>query len=118
MKDLKGHIYYVGPVNKVNQVLNKQEVQSITSLKYLIEKGVDILLASDMLSSAYNNAYDTAILVSGDGDFAYVIENIKLLKKRVQVSYFPKRKCWHLRQISDKFISLDKNFFEFLKIPK
>ncbi len=32
-------------------------------------KGDDIHLATDMLSMAYENVYDKAILVSGDGDF-------------------------------------------------
>ncbi|MBU4149805.1 MAG: NYN domain-containing protein, partial [Candidatus Omnitrophica bacterium] len=33
-----------------------------------VEKGVDIDLATDMLRLAYNNAYDTAIIVTADGD--------------------------------------------------
>lgn len=40
------------------------------------EKGTDVFLAIDMLNLAYKNSYDTAILVSGDGDFVEVIESI------------------------------------------
>jgi len=118
LEDLKGHIYFVGPVDKVNKILKKDEAKSITNLRYLVEKGVDIMIATDMLSFAYNNIYDTGVLVSGDGDFAYVVEKIKLLRKRMEVAFFPERKCWHLRQVSDKFISLDNNFFVFLNDDK
>ncbi|MBS7648435.1 NYN domain-containing protein [Candidatus Bathyarchaeota archaeon] len=33
------------------------------------QKGVDILMAIDMLSKAYENQYDITILLAGDGDF-------------------------------------------------
>jgi uncharacterized LabA/DUF88 family protein len=36
-----------------------------------VEKGIDIMLATDLLYFAWNAFYDVAILVSGDGDFAF-----------------------------------------------
>lgn len=95
----------------MNEILKKDESKAITHFKYLVEKGVDISIATDMLSLAYDNIYDTGVLVSGDGDFAYVIKKIKLLGKKMEVAFFPKRRCWHLRQVSDKFIPLERNFF-------
>lgn len=55
---------------------------------YVEEKGVDVKLAVDMLQLAYSDVYDTAILVSGDGDFAYVVEAVKNCGKHVEVAYF------------------------------
>ena len=46
-------------------------------------KGDDIHLATDMLSLAYENSFDTAILVSGDGDFVPVIRKVQKFGKRV-----------------------------------
>lgn len=35
-----------------------------------VEKGIDVAISVDMLSMAVKNVYDTAILVSCDGDYA------------------------------------------------
>ena len=53
-----------------------------------IEKKVDIKIAIDIVSFAYENAYDRAVLVSGDGDFVPVIKKIKGLDKNVEVWAF------------------------------
>ena len=53
-----------------------------------IEKKVDIKIAIDMISLAYENSYDTAILVSGDGDFIPIVKKIKELGKNVEVWAF------------------------------
>lgn len=61
-----------------------------------------------MLKLAFNNVYDTAILVSADADFAPVIEAVKELGKHVENAAFEKRKSWELHKASDLFISLNK----------
>ncbi len=53
-----------------------------------IEKKVDINIAIDIISLAYENAYDTAVLVSGDGDFVPVVKKVKKLDKNVEVWAF------------------------------
>jgi uncharacterized LabA/DUF88 family protein len=86
-----------------------------------IEKGVDILLATDMLSLAYRNAYDTAILVSGDSDYIPVVEMVQQLGKRVENASFKKTSSYELRKVCDDFILLDKyldKFTEPLNKPK
>ncbi|WP_029551717.1 NYN domain-containing protein [Thermocrinis jamiesonii] len=72
-----------------------------------IEKEVDIMLATDMLSLAYKNVYDTAILVSGDSDFSYTVEEIQSLGKRVENASFKKTSSHILRKVCDRFILLD-----------
>lgn len=74
----------------------------------VVEKGVDVKLAVDMFRLAHNNAYDTAILVSGDGDFADAIEVIKDLGKHVENAFCKTGSSYHLRQVCDKFILVDK----------
>jgi len=56
--------------------------------EYHVIKGDDIHLAIDMLTDAYENKYDKAILISGDGDFAPVVNYIKRKGKNVENYYF------------------------------
>ncbi|MBI3468318.1 MAG: NYN domain-containing protein [Planctomycetes bacterium] len=42
-----------------------------------VEKGVDVMLASDLLTLAFKNHYDVAILVSSDADYKHAIEVVK-----------------------------------------
>ena len=52
------------------------------------EKKVDISIAVDTISLAYENAYDTAVLVSGDGDFVPVVKKLREIGKRVELWAF------------------------------
>ncbi|GAB6078074.1 LabA-like NYN domain-containing protein [Hydrogenobaculum acidophilum] len=83
-----------------------------------LEKEVDIMLATDMLSLAYKNAYDTCVLVSGDSDFSYTVETVQSLGKRVENATFKKTSSYSLRKLSDKFLYLDDYIDKFLLKPK
>lgn len=48
------------------------------------EKGVDVQLAVDLLVGAYENTYDTAILLSSDTDLIPAIKKVKELGKAVE----------------------------------
>jgi uncharacterized LabA/DUF88 family protein len=72
-----------------------------------VEKEVDIMLATDMLSMAYMDAYDTAVLVSGDSDFSYTVEEVQRIGKRVENASFKKTSSYQLRKVCDRFILLD-----------
>ena len=76
--------------------------------KTFVEKGIDIAIAVDMLSMAFHDAYDTAVLVSSDGDFVKVIEAVRDLGKHVEVACF--RKAYHVKQAADKVIELNQSF--------
>jgi uncharacterized LabA/DUF88 family protein len=75
-----------------------------------IEKGVDVKLAVDMLSKAAKNQYDTAILISGDADFAEVAHEVKELAKHVELAFFPNQRCYHLTKVCDRCIELNGDF--------
>ncbi len=72
-----------------------------------LEKEVDIMLATDMLSMAYMNVYDTAVLVSGDSDFAYTVEEVQRIGKRVENATFKRTSSYKLRKVCDRYILLD-----------
>lgn len=77
-----------------------------------VEKGIDIMLATDMLHFAWTNLYDTAILVSGDGDFAYTLQVVKNIGKHVEVAYFESGTSKDLLDVADKRQLLDRAFFK------
>ncbi|GAB6065803.1 NYN domain-containing protein [Aquifex pyrophilus] len=81
-------------------------LRKLPSGEYL-EKEVDIMLATDMLSLAFLNAYDTAVLVSGDSDFIHTVEAVQSLGKRVENATFKKTSSYNLRKACDRFILLD-----------
>jgi uncharacterized LabA/DUF88 family protein len=71
-------------------------------------KGDDIYLATDMISFAYENKYDTAILVSGNGDFVPAIKKAQKLGKKVENAYFSANRSNFLRSVCDTSILLDE----------
>ena len=75
-----------------------------------IEKGIDIMLATDLLYFAWNNAYDVAILVSGDSDFAYALQAVKNMGKHVEVAYLENVVSKDLLDIADNRHLLDRSF--------
>ncbi|MBW3003799.1 NYN domain-containing protein [Candidatus Woesearchaeota archaeon] len=51
-------------------------------------KGDDIHLAIDMLRDAYENKFDSAILITGDGDFSPLVKAVKAKGKLVENHHF------------------------------
>lgn len=47
------------------------------------EKGVDVLMAVDLISGAYENEFDTAILVSSDTDLIPALKKVRKLGKKI-----------------------------------
>lgn len=72
------------------------------------EKGVDIQLATDMLTHSFKNNYDVAILVAGDNDFVGALQAVKDNGKNVEVALFGKeRTSIQLRNVADRVITID-----------
>jgi uncharacterized LabA/DUF88 family protein len=72
------------------------------------EKGVDVQLATDMITHAFKNNYDVAILVAGDNDFVGALQAVKDNGKHVEVALFGlERTSRQLREVADRVIALD-----------
>jgi len=76
-----------------------------------VEKGVDIMLATDLLHFAWNGLYEVAVLVSGDADFAYALQAAKNMGKHVEVAYFESNISRDLLDVADRRHLLDRDFF-------
>jgi len=77
-----------------------------------VEKGIDIMLATDLLHFGWNDLYDVAVLVSGDGDFAYALQAVKNMGKHVEVAYFESNISRNLLEVADNRHQLDREFFK------
>jgi len=76
-----------------------------------VEKGIDIMLATDLLYFAWNDFYDVAVLVSGDSDFAYALQAVKNMGKHVEVAYFEGGASKDLLNVADNRYLLNRSFF-------
>jgi uncharacterized LabA/DUF88 family protein len=77
------------------------------------EKGVDVQLATDMITHSSKNNYDVAVLVAGDNDFVGALQSIKDNGKHVEVALFGKeRSSYRLRMVSDRVISINSRYLK------
>jgi uncharacterized LabA/DUF88 family protein len=72
------------------------------------QKGVDIYLTADMISLAYEDAYDIAVILSGDGDYTALVELVKSKGKKVWIVSFKDSLSQSLRDCADKVLVIDK----------
>ena len=75
------------------------------------QKGVDSLIAIDMLSKAFKKDYDEAILLAGDSDFTEVVKAVKDAGVKVAGAFFRENTSKELIQSFDKQIVLDSYDF-------
>jgi uncharacterized LabA/DUF88 family protein len=71
------------------------------------QKGVDVLLAIDMITKAFLNQYEIALLLGGDDDYVDLIKSIKdLTGKRVYGAYFERSASERLVESLDRRLIL------------
>jgi uncharacterized LabA/DUF88 family protein len=76
-------------------------------------KGVDISLSKDFLSHAFFNNYEVAVLISGDGDYVPLINEVKRLGKIVYVFSFSNSGLNpELELVSDRYFEMEPFFYD------
>ena len=100
------------PYLEVKLGISKQRGEAV------VEKGVDVMLATDLVVHAYKNHFDTAIVVSGDADFYPALQAVKDVGKHVEVAAFESNISGESSKISDVHIRLTKSYFTGLWMPK
>jgi uncharacterized LabA/DUF88 family protein len=71
------------------------------------QKEVDVLLAVDMLTHAFNKNMDEAVLLSGDRDFRPVVESIVRIGTLVKVAYDARTGSRPLARAADNEMEID-----------
>lgn len=84
-KTYKKHLEFINGLKSKNIIVKTLELQGRG--EYKREKGVDILIATDMVNNCLiKKECDVCILITGDADFIPVMQIIKDSKKEVIVS--------------------------------
>lgn len=91
--------------------LIKRKIKGTEKFYYIIKED-DIHLAADMIKGAYENLYDAAVLVSGDGDFVPAVNIVKERGKKVENAYFKQTLSWNLKNNCNTSIKLTKEILD------
>lgn len=95
------------------RVITKDLVQLPDGSK---KANLDVEIAVDMLSLA--GTYDTAILVSGDGDLAYAVNAVSYKGVRVEVVSLRSMTSDSLINVADRYVDLEQIKDEIQKAPR
>ncbi len=75
------------------------------------EKGIDILLTTDLLTHSFRRNYDVAILVGGDTDYVGAIQAVKNNGQNAEVALFGSEATSRdLREMADRVLDIDGRF--------
>lgn len=78
----------------------------------MVEKGVDVMIASDLIRHAYEDHYDVAILVSGDADFYPALQAVKDIGKQVEVAAFDSNLSAEAARLADVVTKFNGEYFD------
>ncbi len=82
--------------------------RSPNGVEYVSEKGLDIALATDFISLAWEGAFDTAVIVSGDADYMEAIKRVKQKGRKVEIASFRNSLATDMRTVGDRTVILDE----------
>lgn len=85
----------------------KTRTDPSTKAPRYVEKGVDVALATDLIGMAWEDAYDVAIIVSGDADYVGAVNKVMGKGRNVEVASFAKSLSRELRNACLNKIILD-----------
>jgi uncharacterized LabA/DUF88 family protein len=81
--------------------------------RFMLQKGVDVLLAVDMMAKGIANEYDDAYLVSADADFVPLVEYIRFVCQKQVFCVSPKgSKYGKLLAACNTAIPIDQAFID------
>ncbi len=106
-------------IEKISIILGRLEKHKKDGKTFYIEKATDINLALDLILDALDNVYDTAYLISNDGDFSGAVSAAikRFNKKVIYVAVGNKKKIsHHLKKVASETLKVDKNFVEEVKL--
>ena len=80
------------------------------------QKGVDVLMAVDMLVGAFSDLFDIALLLAGDADFVPAVEEVKRRGVMVVLAASKTSVADELLRASDRFIEITSSAFDPMRV--
>ena len=77
-----------------------------------IEKETDVNIAVQMVSKAYQNSYDIAVLLSNDTDYLPIVKTLHDLGKIIVLVKLPDQKVYKFENYVDEIFQIDYSFFK------
>jgi uncharacterized LabA/DUF88 family protein len=82
------------------------------------EKMTDVNIATEMLTDAFLDKFDTALLISGDGDLTTPVQRIaQTVGKRIIVVYPPDRRSFALESVASAHMFLGRQHIANCQLP-
>jgi len=74
------------------------------------EKMTDVNIAVELLSDAFQDKFDTALLISADSDLSSPIERVSTLfpRKRIVIAFPPGRESAHLKKLASAYFTIGR----------
>ncbi len=79
---------------------------------YVVEKGTDVLMAAHVLTKAFHNTFDTAVLVSGDSDYGPILDILNTIGKTSVCVGVKGQILDKLKKRADDIMILNDEFFQ------
>ena len=110
----KVEIYYGKYLVNQHKCPNCNHVENIPS-----EKMTDVNIATHLMTDAFNNKYDVAIVISADSDLSGPIKMVRQLfsSKKIVVAFPPDRVSFDLKQFSTAYTFIGRRKFETSQLP-
>jgi uncharacterized LabA/DUF88 family protein len=98
---------------RIELVLGRHEPRwDRSGQRYHVEKETDVNLAVDMVTGAYEDRFDAAMLVAGDTDYVRAIQAVQSRSKPVVWCHLPSQRhihqlaqvCQEKRELTEKFL--------------
>lgn len=83
------------------------------------EKMTDVNIAAQMLADAYEDRFDTALVMSGDSDLTTPIQQVRTRfpNKRLIVAFPPKRQSAQLKKVANGYLSIGEDKLRQNQLP-
>ena len=83
------------------------------------EKMTDVNIAVELLGDAQDDAFDTAIIISGDGDLASPVRAVgeRYPEKRAIVAFPPGRNSAGLRSAAEGYLTIGRDMYRDSQFP-